>query len=106
MNVKRINREIKNPYLLSYLSFALICVLSFGLAVMLISTKVSRDEQAARDEAKLEMISENVHQQLSFMRKVEIEITANTIYYPKYFTEYKYYEIEVLEHFEQYFTSV
>ena len=102
MKVKRINKEIKNPYLLSYLSFALVCVLSLGLAFLLISTKVTRDEQAIRDEAKLEMISENVHQQLSFMRKIQIEITGNTVYYPKYFTEYKYYEVEVLENFEQY----
>lgn len=92
--------------MLSYLSFALICVLSFGLAFLLISTKVSTEEQAVRDKAKLEMISDNVHQQLSYMRKVEIEITGNTIYYPKYFTEYKYYEIEVLENFEQYLSRL
>jgi len=106
MRIKRINRETNNPYLLSYLSFALICVLSLSLAFLLISTKVSRDEQAIRDEAKLELISENLHQQLSFMRKVEMEVAGNTVYYPKYFSEYKYFEIEVLNNFEQYLSRL
>ncbi len=102
----KINREIKNPYLLSYLSFALICVLSLGLVFLLISTKISQEEQLIRDEAKLEMISENVHQQLAVMRKVEMEITGNTVYYPKFFSESKYYEVEVLKNFEQYLSRL
>ena len=106
MNLKKINKEARNPYLLSYLSFALICAISLGLVFLMISTKVSREEQAIRDKARLELISENVHQQLSFMRKIEIEIRGNSVYYPQYFTEYKYYELEVLKNFEQYLSRL
>ena len=31
MNLKLSNKEAKNPYLLSYLSFALICTISLGM---------------------------------------------------------------------------
>ena len=106
MNLKLSNKDAKNPYLLSYLSFALICTISLGMVFLLISTKVSKEEQAIRDKARLELISENVHQQLSFMRKIEIEISGNSVYYPKYFKEYKYYELEVLKNFEQYLSRL
>lgn len=91
-----------NPYQISYIALTMVCCLILSILFLFINYQEARYQQEIYTKERLELITEDLEEQLSQLRKLCLQIGTNKIYQPFYFRANKYYEISLLDNFSQY----
>lgn len=91
-----------NPYLASYLSFAMLCCIVLSTVFLYLNLKNTRENEKIHNQEKLCLVTEDWENQLETFQKMTLQIAVNRIYQPFYFQMNKYYEISLLNDFVQY----
>lgn len=101
-NVKRKKKAGLNPYLTSYLSFGILCCIALSILFLSINVQNMKRDQQIHDQEKVSLVVDDIGRQMDTFRKIYLQISVNKIYQPYYFKMNKYYEMTLLNDFEQY----
>lgn len=96
--------QTNNPYLISYLSLALICCLAISTLFMYINSMNLKREQDYYNQKKVELLADDLDVQLQLFEKIATKIKITDVYQPFYFSQNKYYEILLLDDLKRYAT--
>lgn len=97
MNLKR-----KNPYLISYLSLAIVCCIALSVIFFYINYISFRETQTNYYQKKVELLIDDLENQIELIEKTALEISYNNKYQPFYLKQNKYNETLLVNDFEQY----
>lgn len=91
-----------NPYIFSYLTFALLCCIGFSIVFLYTNIENMKKTEIENNQTKLELIANDFETQLKTFKKINLKIQVNSIYKPKNFERNKYNETVLLDDFEQF----
>jgi AraC-like DNA-binding protein len=98
----RYNTASKNPYLVSYLSLALICCILLTVVFLYASMRNARASESAYRTEKLNLAAEDFETQMNELSTIGLKISVDRHFQPFYYERNKYYEKELLEILEEY----
>ncbi len=102
MNFGKKQKKLSNPYLISYLSFALLCCVALTIIFLYINVQNVKRDQALQNRDKLLLITKDLEQQMDTFNNINLQISITKAYQPFYFKMNKYYEQTLLKDFPQY----
>lgn len=91
-----------NPYIFSYLSFALLCCIGLSILFLYINIENIKKTELESNQKKLELITNDLDTQLKTLKKINLKLQTNSAYKPSNYETNKYNEKVLLEDFTQY----
>lgn len=99
---KRKRSIISNPYLISYLGLAVFCCVALSVLFLSINLENLKRKEETYIQERLVLAAEDLERQKETCAKIALQISVNSIYQPYYFERNKYYEMTLLNDFQQY----
>lgn len=91
-----------NPYILSYLSLALLCCIGLSILFLYINIENMKTTEMENNQKKMKLITNDLDTQLKTFKKINLKVQANSAYKPSNYETNKYNEKVLLEDFTQY----
>ena len=88
-----------NPYLLYYVSFAIVCCVFLSIIFLFINYQNVNRTQTQYNQEKLELVCDMWETHMERQRKFSYLFSSSKAYQPYYFEQNKYYELELLDDF-------
>ena len=99
---KRKRTVFSNPYLISYLGLAVFCCITLSVVFLSINLENLQRKEETYIQERLDLAAEDFERQRKICAKIALQISVNSIYQPYYFERNKYYEMTLLNDFQQY----
>lgn len=96
-----LKRRWKSPYLIDYLSFAMICCVLLSALFLFINFHNVKKMESVQNQKKAELVCKMLEEHLETQTKIAYQISQYKEFQPYYLRQQKYNEIEMLESFKQ-----
>ncbi len=91
-----------NPYLISYLSLAIVCCIALSVLFLFINLQTLEQTEEQYHMENIELVLEDWEQQISTLKKINMRMHMDGMYQPYSFQAQKYNEIPLLNDLRQY----
>ncbi len=91
-----------NPYLISYLSLAIVCCIALSVLFLFINIQTLEQTEEQYHMENMQLVLEDWEQQITTLKKINMRMHMDSMYQPYSFQAQKYNEIPLLNDLRQY----